>query len=185
MIITIAGQGGSGKSSVAKIISKKLGYKFFSGGDARGEIAKKHGITINELNKIGETERWPHAEVDDYIKELGKKEDNIVLDSWLAFHFIPHAVKIFLKVDPHIAAERIFKEKQNNPNSRGDETRCSTVDEVQKDIKEKIDSWKRGVKKWYDVDIEDMNHYDLVIDTTNTPSEKVAEKILEFVKKKL
>jgi len=36
MIITIAGEGGSGKSTVARILAKKLDYKHYSTGDLRG-----------------------------------------------------------------------------------------------------------------------------------------------------
>jgi len=50
MIITIGGEPGSGKSTVANIVAQKLGYKHYSTGDLRGEIAMRHGLTIDELN---------------------------------------------------------------------------------------------------------------------------------------
>ena len=41
MIITISGLPGSGKSTIGKMLAKKLGYKFYSMGDLRGKIEKK------------------------------------------------------------------------------------------------------------------------------------------------
>jgi len=54
MIITISGLPGSGKTSVGKLIAERLGYEFLSIGDLRGSFASKKGLTIDELNKLGE-----------------------------------------------------------------------------------------------------------------------------------
>ncbi len=182
MIITISGPHGSGKTTVGKLIAKKLGYRFFSTGDARGKIALKHNLTMNELNQIGETEAWPHKEVDDYIKELGKKEDNMVIDSWLAFYFIPQSFKIFLKVDSLIAAERIFKQKQADAEARADEKKTKDVQDTLKDIEEKIISWKKGIKKLYGIDPLNTDHYDLVLDTSNMTVNEVVNKLMAHLR---
>ena len=79
MIITISGKPGSGKSTIAKIIAKKLKYDFFSAGDYRGEMAIKKGMTIDQLNKLGEKEDWTDKQVDDELKRISKKKDNIVV----------------------------------------------------------------------------------------------------------
>ena len=91
------GKGGTGKSTVAKLLAKKLNYKHYSIGDLRGKIAVERGLTIDELNKIGKTEAWTDTEVDNLIKEKGKKEDNLSIDGWVAVHFMPHSFKIFLE----------------------------------------------------------------------------------------
>jgi len=182
MIITISGPHGSGKTTVGKIIADKLNYKFFSTGDARGEIALKHNMTMNELNKVGETEAWPHKEVDDYIQELGTKADDIVIDSWLAFHFIPKSFKIFFKINPKTAAERIFKQKQADSSVREDEEKTKDVEDTIRDIKEKTDSWKIGIKKLYDIDPFDEKHYDIVVDTSNLTIEQVVDDLLAKIK---
>ena len=96
MIITIAGLAGSGKSTVAKLVAKKLKYKFYSAGDMRGELATREGLTIDQLNDL--KAKWTHAAIDEVVKKIGQNEDNLVFDSWLGWHFIPHSVKFFLKV---------------------------------------------------------------------------------------
>ena len=89
MIITISGAPGSGKTTVARLLAKKLGYRHYSIGDLRGEIALRKGITIDELNKLGEKDPSSDREVDEYLESLGKKEDNLVIDCRMGFHFIP------------------------------------------------------------------------------------------------
>ncbi len=179
MIITISGLPGSGKSTVAKLLSKKLGYRHYSGGDMRGKIAMKHGMTIDELNEIGKTEFWTDKEVDELIKEKGEKEDDFVIDSWIAFHFIPRSKKIFLEVDPRAGAERVFSDQ------RPDEPTKETVEEVQEMLRKRLENTDSRYKKYYKVDFLDRKNYDLVIDTTNITAEQVADKVLEFLGKKV
>ena len=177
MIITINGKPGCGKTTVAKIVAKELGYKHLSGGDMRGEIAKKHDMTIDELNKLAETEEWTDREVDDYLKKLGETEDNICLDSWTAFHFIPHAIKIFIDCEMDIAAERIFK------NQRPDEEHKNTAECVKEMISSRWEKCRQRWIRYYGFDISKIEGYDLVIDSSHKTIQEVVEEILGFVKR--
>src|SRR3989338_8656535 len=98
MIITISGMPGSGKTTVANKIAKKLKLRHYSMGDLRGEVALKHGMNIDELNKLGEKKRWTDKEIDDYQRRLGKTQDNFIIDGRLSWYFIPKSIKIFLNV---------------------------------------------------------------------------------------
>lgn len=51
MIITISGYPGSGKSTIADIIAKKLKLKRYSVGNFRRELAKKRGIRFWKKKK--------------------------------------------------------------------------------------------------------------------------------------
>ncbi len=175
MIITISGHSGSGKSTIGKRIAKKLRYNFYSMGDLRGKMAMDRGITIDELNEIGKKEAWTDNQVDEYQKELGKKEDNFIIDSRLGFHFIPHAISIFLKVDPKESAKRIFA------NQREDEEKKETVEEVKEMLEQREKNDKQRYLKYYNVNYLDMKNYDIVIDTTKLSIEEVEEKLLSFI----
>jgi CMP/dCMP kinase len=177
MIITITGKPGSGKSTVAKVIAKKLNYSFFSTGDFRGEVAQKHGLTIDELNEIGKKEFWTDKKVDDKVKLIGKTKDNFIIDTWLGFYFIPHAIKIFLDVDLNIAAKRIFIDQ------RKDEEKKETVNQVKEMLEKRLKETQDRFKKYYKVDFLDKKHYDKIINTTNLSKYQIINKILEFVKK--
>jgi len=178
MIITISGVPGSGKSTVGRIIAKKLGCKFFSIGDIRGEIAICHGITIDELNKIGETEEWTDRETDEYQKDLGKKEKNLVVEGRLSFHFIPQSFKIFLYVEPTEAARRALKSRRN----RTDEKLPKTIEEVEKTLLRRLKSDKKRYQKYYGVDYTVSTNFDLFLNTTKMPILKVVAVILDKIK---
>src|SRR5689334_16245543 len=100
MIISITGAPGTGKTSVGKLLAKRLGYNFYSVGDLRGKMAMERGLTIDELNKLGEKDASTDTMADDYQRELGRKEDNFIIEGRLSWHFIPHSFKVFLKCSP-------------------------------------------------------------------------------------
>lgn len=176
MIITISGTPGSGKSTVAKSLATKLKYKHYSGGDLRGKLAIELGITIDELNKLGEKDPSTDKKADEYIAKLGKQEDNFVIDSRLAWHFIPKSLKVFLTVDMKTAAERIFSDAKKK--HRLDEPLYKTPADVEKAIMIRMKSDSLRYKKWYKLNYLDIKNYDLVIDTTNETVDSIVKNIL-------
>lgn len=182
MIITISGQAGSGKSTVAKLLAKKLEYKHYSIGDLRRRLAREKGMTLEEYNKLGEKDPSTDREPDEYVQKLGKEEDNFVIEGRIAFHFITRSVKVYITVNERAGAERIWKDLQDRPGERN-EARISSLQDVERSVKERVRSDKARYKKYYQIDHTDLKQYDLVIDSTNIPAEEVVEKILEFLKK--
>ena len=177
MKITISGTPGSGKTTVAEILAKKLRLKHYSIGNLRGKMALERGIDIDELNKLGEREEFTDKEVDEYQRELGEKEDNFIIDGRLSYHFIPSSVKIFLDVDLKTSCERIMKDE------RADEKTFDTVEETEQHIKNRIASDDLRYKKYYGLDYKDKTQYDLLIDTSEMTAEEVAENITKYLEK--
>jgi predicted cytidylate kinase len=177
MIITISGTPGSGKSSVGKELAKKLGYQFFSGGDMRGKYAVEKGLTIDELNKLGEEDPSTDKDIDEQIKEMGEKEDNFIMDSRTAWHFIPKSFKIYLTVDEKTGSERIFQHQQEK-GARPDEKKYESPEEVLEETKARQESDKKRYQKWYGFDHTKTENYDLVVDTTTSNVNKIVEEIL-------
>ncbi|MBW2991937.1 cytidylate kinase family protein [Candidatus Woesearchaeota archaeon] len=178
MIITICGDNGSGKNTVGLILSEKLGMKLYCIGDIRREMAKKRGITLEEYNKLGETDSSTDLEVDSFQHDLGMKEDNFIIIGRTSFHFIPNSKKIYLAVNPETGAERIFKDEKHRETEP-----YKDLDEAKKKLEERRQSDIRRYRKYYDIDVYDRSHYDLVIDTSDLTPEQVAEKIIKFIKK--
>lgn len=181
MIITISGLPGSGKSSVGRELAKKLGYEFMSVGDLRGQMAMAKGLTLDELNKLGETEDWTDRQADEKQKKIGRIKDNLVMEGRLSWHFIPNSFKVLLTVDMNTSAERILKNKADRP----DEKTPLNLDEAKALIKERILSDERRYQKYYGLNYLDHKNYDLVIDTSRKPITKIVAEILDKVKYKV
>lgn len=178
MIISISGMPGSGKSTVARMVAERLKMKRYYMGGMRREIAREKGLTIQQLNRIGEKEEWTDKEVDDFQRDLGKREDNFVIEGRTSFFLIPQSIKIFLYVKLKTGALRIFGDMKSG--SKRNEGDFGSPKEVEKSLKERLKSDRKRYKKYYKVDIMDKSHYDLVIDTTKLTAEQVVEKILDF-----
>jgi len=180
-IITIAGKLGSGKSSTAKRVAEILGYKHFSTGDFFRSIAQERGVSTVELNKIAETDLSVDKDVDDKSIEIGEREDKIVLDSRLGFHFIPNSFKVFLELSPVVAAQRILKDKSNNLNRHNETTSLfETEEQILKSISERLILEKKRYKDIYNIeDNTAHSNFDLVINTEKIPLEEVSQKIVE------
>ena len=119
MRITISGKAGSGKSTVAKLLSEKLKLRHYSIGDLMRAMASEKGMSLIELNKIAEKDKSIDLELDSKLKEMGKAKDNFVVDGRLTAFFIPNAdARVFLETDDKIRAERILKDKREHEKSR-------------------------------------------------------------------
>ncbi|MBI5065562.1 cytidylate kinase family protein [Candidatus Woesearchaeota archaeon] len=175
MKITISGDVGSGKSSVAKLIAEKYKLKHYSAGDFARKLAKKKRITILELSKKAEQDKEIDKEIDASSKELANK-DNFILDGRMGFFFIPNSTKIFLKTKPEIAAKRIFKQK------RKEEKEDVSLKETIKAVKRRSSSERKRYEKYYNLDYTNKKHYDLVIDTGNKTIKETLEEIVKYFK---
>ncbi len=178
MIITINGKPGSGKSSIAEMLSKKLGYRYIDIGETRRQIAKKRGMTLQEYNKLGETSDETDKDVDEYLKTLNM-EDNLVISSRTAFHFIPKSMKILLDVNLHEAAKRIFSDTKLK--TRNESANISSIAEIEESLHERMRSDIHRYKKYYQIDVYDPSQFDLVLDTTGIPLDGVFNKVTEFL----
>ena len=176
MIVTISGLPGSGKSTIGKMLAEQLGYKFYSIGDLRGKMAIDRGMTIEELNTLGESQQWTDKEADEYQVALAKREDNFIVDGRISFHFIPTSFKIFLTVDPDVAANRVFAHQ------RLDEKQVGSVEERKRAMAQRMQSDALRYKKYYDITYPDPAAFDLVIDTSHLTPEEILDRIMARLK---
>ncbi len=178
MIITVSGNPGSGKSSVSRLLAKKLGFRHYSVGDLMRTLAKRRGISLLDISRKAEKDRSIDIELDKMQTDLGKKQDNFIIDSRLGFHFISHSVKVFLEVRDEVAAERIFKDLKR------DERENTSLEKTLENIKRRKKSERLRYRRYYSLDCYNKKQYDLILDTTHLSIEQVVEKILEFLEKR-
>lgn len=183
-LITIAGKLGSGKSSTAKKVAEMLKYKHLSSGDFMRDVASERGISLMELNRIAEGDGSIDKELDNRNIEIGKQSE-IILDSRLGFYFIPDSFRVYLDLPLEVSAERILRDKENNPNRlKEDSASFDTKEDVMKSIRNRQESERLRYEKLYGIkDVSNADNFDLIIDTSKYSLEEVAQKIVEEYKK--
>lgn len=174
--ITIAGDLGSGKSTVANHLISNINYRIESAGLIFRRLAEQHGMTAKEFNQFIESNPKYDNMVDDTIKEMGAKEENIIFDSRLAWYFVPKSFKIYMYVDVDTATERIFNDKGRVSESYSD------MATAKKEIIERRESEVLRYKTFYNIDINNYSNYDFIIDTSHATKDEVNEAVLSNFK---
>lgn len=180
-IITIAGKPGSGKSTTSNRVALHLNYKHFSSGDLFRNVAKKRNLNVNEFNIAAETDKSIDHEVDDKLKEMGKTGETLVIDSRMAWHWMPNSFRVYLDLDLSDAAVRIID--NITPERLEAEHIPEDPEEYTAVLQERLDSEIKRYNDLYDANPYDPSNYDLVIDTLKNNPDQVAETIFEEYEK--
>ncbi len=173
-VITLCGELGAGKSTTSKLLAKELDYERLYTGGIHRQRAEELGLSFHDYHKLAEQDSQYDAYVDEKLKEFLQKGENIVCDSYMAAWFNPDSFKVFLDIDPRIAAERMFEDQKVNPDRKTEE--YGSVDsQLEKNIQRRASNIKRfheyhGVENYLDRD-----YYDLIVDTTSTSPEDIVK----------
>ena len=174
MTITISGNPGSGKSTVAELLEKKLGINYVYSGMVFRELAEKYDMTLEEFGKYCEENSDIDKEIDDRQLEILKK-GNIILEGrlagWLAHSNNISAFKVAIIADIDIRAKRIVNREKGNIETR------------KKEILERERSENIRYKKYYNFDQKDTSIYDIVIDSGNKSPQEIVDIIIQKLDK--
>ncbi len=175
-IITIAGRPGSGKSTTSKSIAAELGYAHFSSGDLFRSIVKERGIELTHANLIAEEIAEIDHAVDAKLKELGETEGRRVIDSRMAWYWIPESFKVFLDLDLTTAAERVLASMDISRTDNEDVP--SDPQKYAESLRQRLEGEARKYQRLYSANPYDVTNYDLVVDTRLNNQEQTHEIIL-------
>ena len=178
MKITISGMPGAGRSKVAVLLAGRLACACFQIGQLRRKMATELGISLQELNELGETQAFTDQDVDQYTAQVAESHDNIVIDGRVAFHFVQNSFKVFLDVALDTGVQRIFNNKENKWN----ESNYYSFADAKEAISTRIRSDRSRYKKYYGIDYLDRSNYDFVVDTTDKTIPEVVEAIEQQIK---
>jgi cytidylate kinase len=182
MIVSIGGVPGAGKTTLSQFLKKELGWNWYYMGSIFRNIANEKGITMNELHELAKTNPKIDHEIDEYQRKLGEEQDNFIMEGRTSFYFIPHSFKVYLDVDLHVAAERIFYDAQSNEKRN---EKYATIEESFQELQQRMKLESEQYKRQYGFDNHDKSNYDLVINTTNTPVSVVEQIVLKEIRKRL
>ncbi|MCG2863560.1 MAG: AAA family ATPase [Vulcanisaeta sp.] len=169
-VVAISGAAASGKTSVARELASRLGYRFVSIGELFRRVAIERGISLIELHKIAEHDFSIDRAVDRVAIEEARK-DNVVIEGHLAAWILRDIadVRIYLKADIRVRAQRL-----SNRDGK-------TIDEALNEIRIREESNRRRYLAIYGIDINDLSIFDLVLDTTYIGLEQVVDLVYNYV----
>jgi predicted cytidylate kinase len=175
VVVTISGRPGSGKSVVASKVAQALNLSHVSAGDFMRQMAAERGVSILELSRVAESTDDIDREIDARTVRLAEQGGDFVMDARLGWHFIPDSIKVFLEVDPSVAAQRIFEARRQL------EIENVTLEDTERAVRDRTESERKRYLDYYGVDYADHANYDLVIDTSHITIDQVVEGIVAHV----
>lgn len=153
LLITIAGRHGAGRSTNAKLLAESFGLKCLSAGMIFRERAKELGVSLEEMNKLATQD----CDFDNYLDARTKEESRkkgIVIDAnlsaWMAEDI---DLRIFVTCSFDERVRRIALRETRSIEDVAEETRAREVLEQER------------YQRYYDVNINDLTIYDLILNT--------------------
>lgn len=196
-IITISGEPVSGKSTVVKHLKseyEKMGFNvhIISVGHTFRDLAKKEYLKMypnrtdanladiqtdpSFIAKRDMIDKMVDSEVAKRGNEINSAErpnDVYIIDSRLAWSNVPESYAVRLMVNENIAGDRVFKDK-----TRGKEDQYDSVEEAITKTRERKLAEISRYKQRYGVDLTNPNNYDLIVDTSYSKSDELADIII-------
>ena len=169
LVITVDGPSGSGKGTLAKQIKEMLDIKHFSASDIFYQVCEERGWTENKLSEKAEKE--VDLEIDQETLTRGLNQDCVIegrIPGWVLGTYAD--LRIYLGAEPGERYARIA-EREN-----------TTVPEAKEKTQKRDEDNQKRYRKYYGIDTNNLEHYDLIIDNTDLePHEQIelVEKALD------
>ncbi|MDR0523271.1 MAG: AAA family ATPase [Candidatus Methanoplasma sp.] len=171
MRITISGPPGSGKTTVCRMLSDRLGIRAAVFGEMFRAMAAERGLTLAELGALAERDPGIDRDIDAKIVEVAKANPDMIFESRLSAYMLSGngipAFKIYLDASPDVRIARIGLREGES----AEDARRETV--------ERQRSEALRYMRYYGIDIGDKSVYDMVIDTDELSPGEVADAIIE------
>lgn len=167
MIITIGGVAGSGTTTASKILSDKMGIPYISAGDIFRQMAHEHDMDLLEFGKYAEDNVEIDKEIDQRQAEIASKKDELIVEGRLSAYFVEADLRICFTAPLDVRAERI-SQREKKP-----------LEVVKKEIIKRGESEAKRYQEIHNINIKNLDIYDLIINTHSFPPESIANIILE------
>jgi len=169
MLITISGTPGSGKTTVARLLSARLHLPHIYAGDLYRRAAAERGISLAEFNRLSEQDHSIDRALDARMAEYARA-GNAVLEGRLAAFIARQegvdALKVFLTASDEVRAQRVGQREGSDWQQVLEQNR----------VRQASDAGR--YRDIYGFDLGDTSIYDVVLDTDHATPDALADRVL-------
>jgi cytidylate kinase len=170
LVVTISGLHGTGKSTYARRIASEFGLRHASAGELFRQICSERDITVEALTHEAERRSDLDRLIDDRTKAEARK-GSVVIDGLLAGWMVGDLAdtKIYLRAPDRVRIERIARRDR------------LPLEEARRATLSREDAERRRFKTFYNIDLDDLSIYDLILNTSLLPLESNLDVIKRFI----
>lgn len=176
--ISITGDLGSGKSTIAKRICDILHFKYLSTGSIQRELASQMGMNTLEFNKYSNENKEIDTYIDQKLKDIQYATDTYVLDARLGWHFVPSSFKIYVMAMDEVAASRVLRDS-----SRVGEPDTQDLQSKIHELRERRELENQRFEKIYGIRPSLFKDFDIIIDTSTATIEDITQLVVDLYEK--
>ena len=169
VVLTIGGPPGSGTTTVCKILEERRGVKYVYAGALFRRTAERKGLTLAQFGKLCEDDPMWDQSLDREMVEIARG-GNVILEGRMTGPMCKmediESLNVYIDADAEVRARRVMER------DGGD------LRKVMKTMEEREESEALRYKNIYNVDPRDSSWYDLMIDSSNSTPEEVADRIM-------
>ncbi|MDO5850979.1 MAG: AAA family ATPase [Methanobacteriaceae archaeon] len=172
MIITIGGLAGTGTTSTTKVLSEKMDIPYLSAGDVFRQMAKDRKMTLLEFSEFAEGNNNIDYELDKKQAEIANNSENLIVEGRISAYFVEADYRIWFIAPEDIRAERIC-DREKEP-----------LDKIKEEMIIRSSSEAKRYQEIHNIDINNLDIYDIIINSGTFNTEATVKIILECIKQK-
>ena len=165
MIVTVSGEIGAGKSTVARALAGALGLRYLSAGEVFREEARRRGISLSALGALAEQDPSIDRRLDE-MQVQAARGGGILVDSRLSGWLIDGDLRIWLRAPLPVRASRVAARDGTDP------------ERAARDVQEREDCEHRRYRQTYHVDLSDLTRYHVIVDTAMWGADEIVAALL-------
>ena len=164
--ITISGAPGSGTSTLVGKIQHSTGWSALNGGEVFRTEAKRRNLTVGEFSELCKQDLDVDRSLDRLLKDAMTKTDGpeIIesrLAGWWANELAIDCLRVWINTSDEERARRV----QNREGGSFEKRLTESTDRQSAD--------KERYRALYDIDLDEMTPYNLVVNANNLTAEEV------------
>ncbi len=170
MLVTISGLPGSGTTTVSVLVADLLGVDRLPGGEVFRQMAAEAGMSLRDFGAHAQGHPEIDRELDDRLEARAAAGGCVIesrLAGWLATRAGLTAVRVWVDCDDQVRAARVAARE-------GTSLTQALIDNA-----DRSDLERARYQAVYGIDLDDRTTYDLVLDSSETGPEPLAEAIVE------
>lgn len=169
MIVTVGGEIGAGKSTVARALACQLGLRYLSAGEVFRDEARRRGLSLEALGRLAEEDPTIDRELDAMQVEAARGGD-ILIDSRLSGWLIDGDLRIWLRAPLDVRARRVAA-RDGLP-----------YEEALREVETREACERRRYRDIYQIDLADLSRYHVVLDTSRWGADDIVAALVHLAR---